>query len=310
MLDIEENKLKTVETDEAADAMPLWLRRAVMERDHEAEAALRRMGKERQVWFITCQRLLENKEFTDYMRELLRVLERAYGNPVDIEYTVNLDQEGRFVVNLLQCRPLYTGSRNGKVEIPPVPEEQVLFSLQDSSVGDSASRRIDVVVQIDPRAYYGYPYGQKYRAAEAVGRINSYYRGQRKSLLLTVPGRIGTSSPELGVPVRFADISGFAGICEVSDSRAGYMPELSYGSHMFQDLVEAGIFYAAVWMDRRTRSYHPELTEKCENVFPAICPDMPELFSMFRVTETAGLYYWNDVMSGKCLCGYRQVSED
>lgn len=238
-----------------------------------------------------------------------RVLERAYGNPVDIEYTVNLDQEGRFVVNLLQCRPLYTGSRNGKVEIPPVPEEQVLFSLQDSSVGDSVSQRIDAVVQIDPRPYYEYPYGQKYRAAEAVGRINRYYRGQGKSLLLTAPGRIGTSSPELGVPVKFADISGFAGICEVSDSRAGYMPELSYGSHMFQDLVEAGIFYAAVWMDRRTRSYHPELTEKCENVFPAICPDMPELFSMFRVTETAGLYYWNDVMSGKCLCGYRTEGE-
>ena len=258
VLDIEENKLKTVETDEAADAMPLWLRKAVMERDHEAEAALQRMGRERQVWFITCQRLLENRGFTDFMRELLRVLERAYGNPVDIEYTVNLDQEGRFVVNLLQCRPLYTGSRNGKVEILPVPEEQVLFSLQDSSVGDSASRRIDVVVQIDPRAYYGYPYGQKYRAAEAVGRINRYYRGQGKSLLLTAPGRIGTSSPELGVPVKFADISGFAGICEVSDSRAGYMPEL---------------------------------------------------FSMFRVTETAGLYYWNDVMSGKCLCGYRTEGE-
>lgn len=258
VLDTEKNAWRTVEADKAAEDMPLWLRRAVMERDHEAEAALRRMGRERQVWFITCQGLLENKEFTDYMRELLRVLERAYGNPVDIEYTVNLDQEGRFVVNLLQCRPLYTGSRNGKVEIPPVPEEQVLFSLQDSSVGDSASRRIDVVVQIDPRAYYGYPYGQKYRAAEAVGRINRYYRGQGKSLLLTAPGRIGTSSPELGVPVKFADISGFAGICEVSDSRAGYMPEL---------------------------------------------------FSMFRVTETAGLYYWNDVMSGKCLCGYRTEGE-
>ena len=258
VLDTEKNAWRTVEADKAAKDMPLWLRKAVMERDHEAEAALQRMGRERQVWFITCQRLLENRGFTDFMREMLRVLEKAYGNPVDIEYTVNLDQEGRFVVNLLQCRPLYTGSRNGKVEIPPVPEEQVLFSLQDSSVGDSASRRIDVVVQIDPRAYYGYPYGQKYRAAEAVGRINRYYRGQGKSLLLTAPGRIGTSSPELGVPVKFADISGFAGICEVSDSRAGYMPEL---------------------------------------------------FSMFRVTETAGLYYWNDVMSGKCLCGYRTEGE-
>lgn len=310
VLDIGENALRTVETDRAVESMPLWLRKAVMERDYEAEDALRRMGKERQVWFITCQHLLENRDFTDFMRRVLKALERAYGNPVDIEYTVNLDEEGRFVVNLLQCRPLYTGSRNGKVEIPAVPEEQVLFSLQDSSVGDSASKEIDVVVRIDPKAYYEYPYGQKYQVAEAVGRVNRYYRGQGKKLLLLAPGRIGTSSPELGVPVKFADISGFSGICEVSDSRAGYMPELSYGSHMFQDLVEAGIFYTAVWMDHRTRSFHPELTDKYRNIFPDICPGMPELFPMIRVTETEGLRYWNDVMSGRCLCGYRTDEGD
>ncbi len=62
---------------------------------------------------------------------------------------------------------------------------------------------------------------------------------------LLSPGRIGTSSPELGVPVAFGDISGFSEICEISDNQAGYMPELSYGSHMFQDLVE-GMF---CWLD-------------------------------------------------------------
>ena len=75
------------------------------------------------------------------------------------------------------------------------------------------------------------------------------------------PGRVGTSSPELGVPVSFAQISGFSGICEVSDSRGGYMPELSFGSHMFQDLVEAGIFYCALWGDRRTISYNEKITQ-------------------------------------------------
>lgn len=67
-----------------------------------------------------------------------------------------------------------------------------------------------------------------------------------QNLLLFVPGRIGTSSPELGVPVSFAAINHFCAICEMSDSEVGYMPELSYGSHMFPDLVEAEIFYTCV----------------------------------------------------------------
>ena len=52
-------------------------------------------------------------------------------------------------------------------------------------------------------------------------------RGRRQKLMLLVPGRIGTSSPELGVPVVYADISQFAAICEVAYSKAGYRPELS-----------------------------------------------------------------------------------
>ena len=65
-----------------------------MERDYEAEDALNRMGRWRQVWFVTCQKLLENREFTGLMQKLLKTLEQVYGNPVDIEYTVNIDEEG------------------------------------------------------------------------------------------------------------------------------------------------------------------------------------------------------------------------
>ena len=112
-------------------------------------------------------------------------------------------------------------------------------------MGNSASYPIEAVVQISPVEYYRCPYQMKPRAAQAVGAINRYYRNQGKRVILLAPGRLGTSSPELGVPVAFAEISGFSVLCEVSDSRAGYMPELSYGSHMFQDLVEADILYCA-----------------------------------------------------------------
>ena len=77
-------------------------------------------------------------------------------------------------------------------------------------------------------------------------------------MMLIVPGRIGTSSPELGVPTTFADISEFEVICEVEEKKAGYNPELSYGSHIFQDLVEAEILYTAVFSDDRTKLFDPE----------------------------------------------------
>ncbi len=83
-----------------------------------------------------------------------------------------------------------------------------------------------------------------------------------------LPGRTGTSSPELGVSVVFGDTSGFSENCEVSDNRAGYMPELSYGSHMFQDLVEARIRYHAVFNNHRTLEYHPDLFRASAGSFP------------------------------------------
>lgn len=303
VLDTEKNELIEIEIDSMLEKLPLWYKKAVMERDYEAETALKRMNRPRQVWFTTCQGLLENRQFTGLMQKMLKTLDRVYGNPVDIEYTVNLDDQGDFVVNLLQCRPLYTGGRGTVTEIPELPEKNIFFRLKDSAMGSSVKEKIDVVVQIDARAYYEYPYALKPQAAEAVGAINNYYRGQKKHILLMTPGRVGTSSPELGVPVSFAQISGFCGICEVSDNRAGYMPELSYGSHMFQDLVEAGIFYCALWGDERTVQYNEAFFGNLENLFPAICPERKELEEMFRVSEPEDLWYWNNEQTGETMCG-------
>ena len=181
--------------------------------------------------------------------------------------------------------------------------KETFFDIVDSSMGASGKRKVDVVVQIDPVLYYEYPYGKKYDVASAVGVINRYYRGSGKNLLLMTPGRIGTSSPELGVPVTFGDISNFSIVCEVSDNRAGYMPELSYGSHMFQDLVEAEIIYGAIWNDKKTLQYHPELLKQYPDRFSEICGDFSELAGMIQVRETDDWYFLLDAVTNHSICG-------
>lgn len=150
------------------------------------------------------------------------------------------------------------------------------------------------------------PYQKKYEVVQAVEAVNDFYKGSGKNLLLMTPGRVGTSSPELGVPVSFRSISNFSAVCEVSDSRAGYMPEWSYGSHMFQDLVEAQILYGAVYNDRRTLAYHAELFGDIPDRFMQICPDCPELAGMLQVREVTDLFFWLDAVSNYAICGYEK----
>lgn len=303
VLDCQENCLKEVSMEALLPDLPLWYKRMVLEHDYEAEDRLRQVGRPRDVWFVSCEGLLKKKEFTSLMQKILKTLERVYGNPVDIEYAVNMNEEGEFVVNLLQCRPLYTGQSGERVDLKNLELSSVFFEIKDSSMGTSGKQKIDVVVQIDPVLYYEYPYAQKYTVASAVGQINQYYRNSGRHLMLMTPGRIGTSSPELGVPVTFGDISNFSAVCEVSDSRAGYMPELSYGSHMFQDLVEAEIRYGAIYNNRKTLQYHPDLFEDYPDLFGRICPDHPELAEMVQVREVEGLYYWLDAVANHGICG-------
>ena len=81
-------------------------------------------------------------------------------------------------------------------------------------MGSSRKQKIDVVVYVDPHEYYSYAYAKKSDIARAIGEINRYFENQNKNILLVTPGRIGTSSPELGVPVVYAEISHFSAIMD------------------------------------------------------------------------------------------------
>ena len=164
-------------------------------------------------------------------------------------------------------------------------------------------------VLIDPKAYYEYPYARKPEVAGIIGKLNKHFNNQKEpqNILLIVPGRLGTSSPELGIPTTFADISGFCGICEVSDDRAGYMPELSFGSHMFQDLVEADIFYAAIDTTRSTVYYQKEAFTQYTDIFTKLCPEEISLNYMISVYDfkDKDIYLWMDAPENHAACGIK-----
>ena len=303
VLDCERNCLRDVLLGELLPVLPPWYKDLVLERDFEAEQTLRNLGRPGQVWFVSCQNLLKSAPFTGLMQQILKALERVYGNPVDIEFAVNLDETGDFVVNLLQCRPLYVGREGVRLDLSRTHLSQTLFELRNCSMGSSGKRQIHVVVKIDAQGYDRYPYARKYDVASALERINQHYRGSGLNLLLLTPGRIGTSSPDLGVPVNFLGISNFSVICEVADQRAGFMPDLSYGSHMFQDLVESEIAYGAILNNSNTVQYHPELLDQFPNLFSRICPDCPQLADMIQVLEVPNMVYLLDSVSNQALCG-------
>ncbi len=281
---------------ELSKQIPFYLKKLMYTHNFDTENRLRERGDMREVLFVTCDGLTKNAALMQDMRDILEVIQSHYEYPVDTEYTINLAPDGSYVIDLLQCRPLQLTEDGDKVEFPADTQaKDILLETKGVSMGFSRTIPIDCVVYIDPMAYYQMPYRRKYEIKQALSQVNWYYRGKGKHLLLLTPGRICTSSPELGVPSDFADISEFSVIAEISESRVGYIPELSYGSHIFQDLVEAGILYTAVFEKESTAAFSPDLLDRFEDTTEKVTKTAEDIKGVLRVydmsAEPLTLYY-------------------
>ncbi len=271
--------------------IPKYLEKILLEHDTEAESRLREMGRCREVKFISCKGLVANSPLMDQMRRMLHCIQEEYEYPVDTEFTINISENGEYSIDLLQCRPLQVQKgKTGNVVPEDIPEERILLESIGSSMGISKTSSLDLIVYVDPVKYYELPFKDKDLVAKLIGKINWHYRDMDKHMMLIVPGRVGTTSPELGVPTSFADISAYDIICETEESRAGYNPELSYGSHIFQDLVEAEILYTAIFQGEKTKKYSPEKLTSSK--------DLINEFNYSDVLE--GVVHIYDVSDRKC----------
>ena len=249
---------------------------------------------------VNFQRMLSQTRFPEIMRKTLKLLSDTYDYPVDIEFTVNFQDEENFFFNLVQCRPLQTRGLGKTVEIPELEtKEECLFYSEGNFMGGNLRIALDKIIFVDIHAYLACSEQDKYQIARDIGKLNASLKGE--NVLLMGPGRWGTTTPSLGVPVHFTEISNMAAMCEISYQSEGLMPELSYGSHFFQDLVESGVFYIALFKEQENVIFHEERL-KGENLLTKYHPESAEYADVIKVIDAKGMELYSDICRQRVFC--------
>jgi hypothetical protein len=286
--------------------MTWW--KQVAELDHDAMRKLKEIGyPNREAWVLTFDEFL-NGSFPNLMRKILHELEQAYAYPVDTEFTVNFAADGRMQINLLQCRPLQTNrSESSSAHRLSLNKDNVLFSTYRNSMGGNIQQKLDRVIYIQPEAYADLTINDKYQVARLIGRLNRIFKDRNiHPFILIGPGRWGSSTPSLGVPVSFAEICNASVLVEAAESKGGYMPELSFGTHFFQDLVETRIFYTAIFPGQEDVVFNAKLLDNHKNCFVDLLPDYAKWQSVIKVmeyiNESKELWIESDMQTQQTVC--------
>jgi pyruvate,water dikinase len=232
--------------------------------------------------------LIQNTPFVGRIHELLNLLQTKLGKPVDIEFAY----DGRDFY-LLQCRPQSYGADTIPLPIPQnLPADKVLFSA-NRFVSNGRVPDITHIVYVDPESYSQLPDPSSLReVGRAVGRLNKIL--PKRQFILVGPGRWGSRGDiKLGVPVTYSEINNTAMLIEIARKRGNYLPELSFGTHFFQDLVEASIRYLPLYPDDPTTVFKELFFRRSNNVLAQMLPEYAHLADTIHVidvpSQTKGL---------------------
>jgi hypothetical protein len=214
------------------------------------------------------------------MRNLLALLREAMGGPVDLEFA----HDGRHLY-LLQCRPQSHSPEAAPAPIPrDIPLGQIVFSA-NRHVSNGKLPDITHIVYVDPDGYGRIGDAEGLRdVGRAVGSLNKML--PKRQFILMGPGRWGSRGDiRLGVSVTYADISNTAVLVEIARKRGNYVPDLSFGTHFFQDLLESGIRYLPLYPDDPGVVFNEAFLRGASNVLPDLVPAFAHLADAVRVID-------------------------
>ncbi len=229
---------------------------------------------------VTFEGLATSTPFLGQMRALLRLLRERIGVPVDIEFA----HDGTDFY-LLQCRPQSALEDAAPAVIPrDIPQERILFTAR-KYVSNGRFPDITHLVYVDGERYGRLGHLESLRdVGRAVGRLNKLL--PKRQFVLIGPGRWGSRGDiKLGVSVTYADISNTSLLMEVAERKGAYTPELSFGTHFFQDLVESGIRYLPIYPDDAGIVFNREFFRTAPNQLSALLPEFGALADTIRVID-------------------------
>ncbi len=239
---------------------------------------------------LTFDVLLKNTRFVEDMRRMLKILHQAYDYPVDVEFTANFRDADNYKVNLVQCRPLQI--REGRtIADPPddIAENDLILRARSAVMGQSRIDAVDRIIYVVPHIYRELQLSDCYTVARLIGRITRNRDAGEPVTMLMGPGRWGTTTPSLGVPVSFAEINTASILCELVSIEGNLIPELSLGTHFFSDLVENDILYVAMISGQEDNYINKNFLENTPNVLDRYISNADRWSHVVRVLDTTEL---------------------
>jgi len=250
-IDLEANAFVTIPVREALDSDYDPLRYIAQVEQDGFLAPIRSRLDSTEKLVLTFDGLLSRTPFSKSMRAALTLLETHYGSPVDTEFTVeivNPNEQPDVRITILQCRPQSHIHETNEVQIPSDLEaDDIIFSSQ-TMVPQGAVESIRYVLFVPSEGYFSLEsQAERTQLERAIGQLNAALKGQ--TFIAVGPGRWGTSTPDLGVHVAYSDIYNSRALVELAGEEVGASPEPSFGTHFFQDLMEANIYPLGVFLD-------------------------------------------------------------
>lgn len=232
---------------------------------------------------VTFNGLIKKTPFAKQIKSILTLLEEKLGYPVDIEFA----SDGKHFY-LLQCRPQSRNHDNAPVAIPTnIPIQSTIFTA-GKYVSNGKVTGIKTVVYVDPQEYSKLEtFHDLINIRNIIHELNQIL--PRRSFILMGPGRFGSRDIKLGVPVAYSDINNTAMLIEVAYKKSNYEPELSFGTHFFQDLVEENIKYLPLYPEDSECIFKQSFYNGTKNALPNILPIysyLNEVVKVIMIEET------------------------
>lgn len=215
-----------------------WAGSVVSIDDNIIREGLSRSGKR----VITFSRILKYNHFplSKILIHLLEMGRAALGNPVEIEFAVNLNRNPeKAELYLLQIRPMQHTMIH-EFEQDQTIEEGQIISKSNVALGNGQISNVSYIIFIDTKDF-------KIDNTEVIAQEVEYFNkklGRKNRYLLIGPGRWGTADPWLGIPVDWNQISNVAVIVEVGLPKLPIDP--SFGTHFFQNITGQRIGYFTI----------------------------------------------------------------
>jgi hypothetical protein len=291
LIDIGSNDVKTLPVHEALDGDNPSLRyiAQVAEEGYFSSLHARLMENDRHKLVLTFEDLLRRTPFAEIMRQILQTLEKHYSAPVDLEFTLDIQEVSTGVPELhftiLQCRPQSQLSEGAAAQIPGhLPERDIIFQTR-FMIPQGVINNIRYMVFVPPEVFFTLQMNERFELARTIGKVNEALKDV--NFLFVGPGRWGSTNADLGIPVGYSDIFNTRALVELSGMNVGPAPEPSLGTHFFQDLLEAQIYPLAILLDDPLSIFQPSFFYHAPNVLGDLIPADELLKERLRVIRVS-----------------------